>query len=265
MSLHYRASIQQNTGEDWRNTAVSVSTATPGMWSTIPALRALKIEPGSAINSYTKQMAQRHPLPVQARMQRLATSLPSLGQNSNTQPLFAQASAFGVNNNIGPGAAGQAPIFASDSAPNPSASLFGAARQAQSSTNTNVLGNAMAPHAPPLPAAAPQAPQSIGIETDTNDDWTSVVSFQVPGSDPVDTSSDKDVQWTETKAVVSESAVSSSFHIEGDCTIPSEPDAHKVAIALLTFEAKVNYVSVPRSAPVAFLQVSVHPRCFSSE
>lgn len=43
VSLLYRATIQQNTGEDWRNTSISVSTETPRLNETIPALRALRI------------------------------------------------------------------------------------------------------------------------------------------------------------------------------------------------------------------------------
>lgn len=89
---------------------------------------------------------------------------------------------------------------------------------------------------------------------DGGDDWTSIETQIAADSELLDK---KELQWTETKAVVTESAVSSSFKIEGNCTIPSEPTAHKVAIALLTFDAKVMYVAVPRSAPVAFLQVIV--------
>lgn len=63
--------------------------------------------------------------------------------------------------------------------------------------------------------------------------------------------------WTETKALVTESAVPSVFHIEGRCSIPSGPIPHKVAIAFLNLDAKMNYVVVPRTAACAFLQVSI--------
>lgn len=63
--------------------------------------------------------------------------------------------------------------------------------------------------------------------------------------------------WTETKALVTESAVPSVFHIEGRCSIPSGPIPHKVAIAFLNLDAKMNYVVVPRTAAYAFLQVSI--------
>lgn len=45
VSLHYRAAIQQSTGEDWRDTSISVSSATPGQWQAIPPLRAIFIRP----------------------------------------------------------------------------------------------------------------------------------------------------------------------------------------------------------------------------
>lgn len=63
--------------------------------------------------------------------------------------------------------------------------------------------------------------------------------------------------WTETKALVSESAVPSVFHIEGRSSIPSGLIPHKVAIAFLNLDAKRHYVVVPRTAACAFLQVSI--------
>lgn len=63
--------------------------------------------------------------------------------------------------------------------------------------------------------------------------------------------------WTEMRALVTESAVPSVFHIEGHCSIPSEPIPHKVTIALLSLDAKMNHVVVPRTASCAHMQVSI--------
>lgn len=60
VSLHYRAAIQQNTGEHWRNTSISVSTETPGLNETIPALRALWITPAKTTTT-TNASARKGP------------------------------------------------------------------------------------------------------------------------------------------------------------------------------------------------------------
>jgi uncharacterized protein (TIGR02231 family) len=44
VSLHYRASISQSTGEDWSNVSLTLSTASPLLTSTIPALDAWTIQ-----------------------------------------------------------------------------------------------------------------------------------------------------------------------------------------------------------------------------
>jgi uncharacterized protein (TIGR02231 family) len=43
VSLHYRASISQNTGEDWNNVELTLSTASPLLASTIPTLQYWRI------------------------------------------------------------------------------------------------------------------------------------------------------------------------------------------------------------------------------
>ena len=45
VTLHYRAAIVQNTGEDWTSANLSLSTASPGIFTQLPALRSLRIVP----------------------------------------------------------------------------------------------------------------------------------------------------------------------------------------------------------------------------
>ncbi|KAL5525761.1 hypothetical protein ACEPAG_7098 [Sanghuangporus baumii] len=202
--LHYRASIQQNTGEDWRDTAVTVSTAKPGSWSTIPALRAMRISPA----------------PREAATYR--------SKNTNS------------------GSFGNKPPPPSP----PARKMARATDRCRFAPSTVALfGSSGQPSAATAVAAASDIPQGTGESWATLGD-EDYVSDEVADEDSFGT-------WTETKAVVTESAVSSSFRIEGNCTIPSEPTAHKVAIAILAFAAKVNYITVPRSAPISFLQCEV--------
>lgn len=102
-----------------------------------------------------------------------------------------------------------------------------------------------------------ERPTNVGEES-----WTPVdgADNESTASQPVGVeepeNEKEESSWAENKTVVTESVVASSFRIEGACTIPSEKKTHKVAIAILSFDAKVHYVAVPRSTPSAFLQVS---------
>lgn len=239
VSFHYRASIMQNTGEDWRDTAISVSTASPGSWTNIPSLRSMKIAPTipSGANS---------------------TSHIPFGQAQNTNTNTTNAFGFG-NNTSGQMQQQQQSksgfgAFGSATQAVPTSMLFGGG--AQAAPSTGLFGSAQpAASAPSAFGAFGQSGSTFNPPTDTSDGWTTVEPVEKP--DPNAGASEKESAWAETKAVVTEGAFASAFRIEGNCTIPSEPTAHKVAIAILSFEAKVNYIAVPRSAPVAFLQVRV--------
>jgi hypothetical protein len=45
ISLHYRATIKQSTGEDWKDVALTLSTASLQLGSTIPKLSPQRIDP----------------------------------------------------------------------------------------------------------------------------------------------------------------------------------------------------------------------------
>ncbi|EIN10081.1 hypothetical protein PUNSTDRAFT_102081 [Punctularia strigosozonata HHB-11173 SS5] len=62
---------------------------------------------------------------------------------------------------------------------------------------------------------------------------------------------------TEPGTIVSESALSLSYAVEGKSSIPSDGESHQVSIASLTFEAKTSYVAVPRVEPVVYLSCAV--------
>jgi uncharacterized protein (TIGR02231 family) len=44
VSLHYRATVTQSTGEDWKDVALTLSTASPQLGSTVPKLYPLWLE-----------------------------------------------------------------------------------------------------------------------------------------------------------------------------------------------------------------------------
>jgi uncharacterized protein (TIGR02231 family) len=83
-----------------------------------------------------------------------------------------------------------------------------------------------------------------GGTIDRRDQWTVLQSF---------------FEQAEARAV--EGVVSTSFVIESLATIPSNTDkstqAHKVTIAVIDLSADLQWVSVPKEAPSAFLQAKV--------
>ncbi|KAG8776576.1 hypothetical protein FRC16_004480, partial [Serendipita sp. 398] len=58
ITLHYRATIVQSTGEDWKEVELTLSTASPQLGSTIPTLSPLWLNPIVQQQYYTKSKRQ---------------------------------------------------------------------------------------------------------------------------------------------------------------------------------------------------------------
>ena len=58
-------------------------------------------------------------------------------------------------------------------------------------------------------------------------------------------------------SVVHESPLALTYHVEGASGVPSDGVPHQVSIAVLPFEANIQYVTVPKVRPVAYLQATV--------
>ncbi|KAF8315712.1 hypothetical protein DL93DRAFT_2166671 [Clavulina sp. PMI_390] len=59
------------------------------------------------------------------------------------------------------------------------------------------------------------------------------------------------------KIHVNDGTISSTFSIEGLSNIPSDGKSHKVSIANIDFSAELEWITVPRSLPSAFLQCRI--------
>jgi len=94
-------------------------------------------------------------------------------------------------------------------------------------------------------------------KSQTDDSWTTVDA--ISGGNAQESVGDgaNPGSWSSPATSVTESAVASSFRIDGLCSIPSDSSSHKATVAVLPFEADVHYVAVPRTTPVAFLQCAV--------
>ncbi|TDL25849.1 hypothetical protein BD410DRAFT_784883 [Rickenella mellea] len=241
VSLHYRALITQGTGEDWKDTTLTLSTAAPEWSFHLPTLAPIRIRPGlrhgggkaawNTANNTNRAAAfgvpQQQSLFGQAPQQQAFMQQPAFQQQ--VQQPAQSTSLFGA-------------------APRPQATGFGgfgSSAPAASSGGLFGVTNAY----PPVPAAAgwndgATEPPTVGAAAAVE-----------PAAEPEQEETPGPL--SESGTVVTEGAVASSYRIEGVCSIPSDDETHKVAIAILPFEAKVHYVAAPRIRPVVFLQCEV--------
>jgi uncharacterized protein (TIGR02231 family) len=114
-----------------------------------------------------------------------------------------------------------------------------------------------APQAPPPPGALPisrarASQSSASAVVAPADDWQDVETDEE--------ALEKEGLTTtlgEPTAVVHESPLALTYHVEGASGVPSDGVPHQVSVAVLPFEAKIMHVTVPKVRPVAYLQASV--------
>jgi len=108
-------------------------------------------------------------------------------------------------------------------------------------TQPSVFFGASAVSAPAL------APQEIEVNAnDLPEDEDDFEDLEGPGA------------IAEPTTVVSETPMAISFSVHGESTIPSDGVEHQASVAVLPFQAKVSYISIPRIDPRVFLQVNLH-------
>ncbi|KLO17389.1 hypothetical protein SCHPADRAFT_994383 [Schizopora paradoxa] len=255
VTLHYRAAIVQNTGEDWTSANLSLSTASPGIFTQLPTLRSLRIVPlhniGFKSNNIFPQQFSQQTQPVASGL---------FGQPAQQQQQ-QQASGFGAFGQR-PGGTSTGGLFGGASNSTNSTSLFGSTSGVTLPGITSLFGSTST--APTggfgsSPAPQPAATQGAqpGESNQGEDNWTTVDA--ISGGDAQETDGNEPTvgSWSSPTTSVTESAVASSFRIDDLCSIPSDNSSHKVTVAVLPFEANVHYVAVPRATPVAFLQCAV--------
>lgn len=222
VKLHYRARVTQETGEDWKNTSLTLNTVmSDTMVKFIPQLKQRKIRPkarglfGAPSNNLFGQPVnaaqQRAPAPSSGLFGASATPSPFGASSPQAYPQQQSANISGFGSaSFGQGFGG--------------GSLFGGSSQGVSQ--------------------APEFPKTTGARLqgeNTSDD----------GFEEVDNAS----LITENKTVVSETPVALSFSVQGESTIPSDGIEHQVSVAELTSAAKISYITIPRADARVYLQV----------
>ncbi|KAK7055911.1 hypothetical protein R3P38DRAFT_2849558 [Favolaschia claudopus] len=241
VALQYRARIMQSTGEDWTDTALTLSTvAASTIAKSIPWLNAIKIKPQSHVirpqggalfgqkgaplnnntNMFSNNVFGQHMQLQQQQMQQQQQQVTAFG--SVSQP---QASTFGA--------------FGSSSQPQaPQQSIFGASAQTQAPR----FGGTLFGVSPAQPVTTDAlAPGAEAPELDSEDFEDIAVPNAMAGP----------------TTIVTETPLAISYAVEGATTVPSDGTVHQVSIAVLPFEAKISHICTPRVDPRVYLQCHV--------
>jgi len=92
------------------------------------------------------------------------------------------------------------------------------------------------PEPQPAPGAADDGWQAVDANTAGDDEPTPIA---------------------EPTAVVHESPLALTYHIEGASRVPSDGVSHQLAVAVLPFAATLQHIAVPKAQPVAYLHATV--------
>jgi Domain of unknown function (DUF4139) len=249
--------VNQSTGEDWTEAILVLSTASPhSLGSHIPHLASMKITPRQWGGGFQNKQQNRNvaPNPFNPSAQNLfgfsqqqpqLPAVPFAIAAQQQQPQQAPANAFGTRQPatalFGPSNPPVGPFGQAASIPPTavaSTSLFGASTNpAPSAAPTSIFGSSAGPTANPPPAT---------------EDFAHVVQDE----EAAETLPEMEIPSAATK----ENSMAANFEVKGNANIRSDGSNHKVAIAVLNFDAKIQTVAVPRSVPGA----NLHVRCYFS-
>ncbi|KAF8071517.1 hypothetical protein FPV67DRAFT_1606272 [Lyophyllum atratum] len=270
VTLHYRARITQFTGEDWTNTALTLSTiSSDTVAKKIPQLVGVKLQPRPAFgvgvkgNTGMAGVASRGGGVFGGQGKEVSRQLEMMmkgGGNSafgGGQAFAAGSSVFGTQaqaqsqqhqqqQTFGGGGG----LFGSQQQQQPQqqsqtfgsgGGLFGSQQQPQTFGGAGLFGSQPQPHPPTSVFGSAPAPAPA---SDQDQDAFEEITAPPPHPHEPTTS-------------VTETPVAISFSITGASSVPSDGVEHQVSVAVLPFEAVVGYVAIPRVEPRVYLRCVV--------
>ncbi|KAJ7149928.1 hypothetical protein C8R46DRAFT_1008752 [Mycena filopes] len=272
VSLHYRARITQSTGEDWTDTALTLSTvAASTVAKNIPWLSAIKIRPQT---HGLKGMSTYKPASIfQQHMARNNNNAPVFGQSAFGQPPPAPvASGFGAFGGGGGGLFG-AQAAATNSTfgsaqPRQQQSLFGQPQQQQQQLSLFASAPVQQQQQPAFGTAPVQQQQQASSLFGAMQPQQQQQQQQQPLFDQADSVTvddlaedfeDIDIPGAQAgpTTIVTETPLAISYSVEGTTTVPSDGTVHQVTVAVLPFDAKISHICTPRVDPRVYLQCHV--------
>lgn len=225
--IEYNAAVQQTTGEDWNEVAMTLSTASPSLVATAPELTALRIslapldesalaEANARVSDYFAKKRE-----LQSQLERFES------ERSNTASLGLSL--------------GQAPNMPAPSAP----TVAGTAAQpdARGGMMGGIGGMGMGGMPAPATDAFQQAMPDLPKENAQAEKLLNSVAGQIQILDLKATKSAS--KQDEKAAVVEDSGVSVTYTLDSPISLPSRSDQQFVQIAAMPMEAEFQKVAVP--------------------
>lgn len=259
--MHVDQSLIWIIGEDWTNTALTLSTvASDTFVKSVPVLRVSRIyqtsarkglfgngnnvggpfgnnHPGQSV--FGQPQLPQNPFP-QFQQQQQQQQQQQTFQQQQTNPVAQGFGAFGNVSAPLPPAPPAGSLFGSAAPGGPTTSSFGLFGAAPATTTGGtsgfggggLFGSTTAAASAPAPATTTQEDVEETFE-------------EIPGPSA----------FSEPTTVVTETPLSVSYAVEGEATIPSDGVAHQVSVAMLSFDSKVTHVCCPKIDARVYLQV----------
>ncbi|KAG8805852.1 hypothetical protein FRC19_007627, partial [Serendipita sp. 401] len=233
LALHYRASVKQSTGEDWSDATLNLSTASPDSVGTkIPVLKGVKI-------------IQKHYGAFTAKRGDGGGGLFG-GANQSTVPSTNLFGGFSQQQQ-------QPPPPPPRQWQQQQQQYQQQQYQPQPDTQTSLLGTVSRNRIPEPPI--PHQGATFGATAT----WEAQpVGFGASDDPIINEEEEEDAELpliAIPSAVASKNSMAANFQVQGRANIRSDGSTHKVAIATLSLQAKVEQVVVPRSMNGAYLHV----------
>ncbi|KAI0323511.1 hypothetical protein GY45DRAFT_1332485, partial [Cubamyces sp. BRFM 1775] len=248
VSMRYCATITQCTGEDWNDMTLTLSTASSQAHRqlSVPSLKPLRVAVPNRFNGGTTFGSGG------------ATAQPIVVQPPPPPVQASAIGAFGAPRAAGGGFFGQAA-----QAPAPSVSLFGQSSGNTAATTTfGAFGQQPQQEAPVL---AERQQQMMRIMQQQQMQQAAPTTFAQAGPDVRDREHDREqvrerdvepIQWAPA-ATPDRSSLSVTYRVEGSVSLPSDGREHKLTIASLGFDTKLQYMCVPRQSPTVYIVSTV--------
>ncbi|KAI0327019.1 hypothetical protein GY45DRAFT_1437237 [Cubamyces sp. BRFM 1775] len=231
VSMRYCATIVQCTGEDWNDMTLTLSTASSQAHRqlSVPSLKLLRVAVPNRFNGGTTfSSGSTNPQPI-------VIQPPTQSVQASTTGLFGTGGGF---------------LAAAASAPAPTRSLFG-----QSNTNPVASGFGAFGRQSQQAQPAMQQPQYMQqmqriYQTQQMQQQAAPPEATQAGSEPLDRERERTQvrerdaepsQWPPT-ATPDRSSLSVTYRVEGSVSLPSHGKEHKLTIASLSFDTKLQYI-----------------------
>ncbi|KAF8602832.1 hypothetical protein BDV93DRAFT_523690 [Ceratobasidium sp. AG-I] len=290
VTLHYRASVVQTTGENWDDVNLTLSTAPILVGNTLPVpVRSVVRELGSNqglfsfgapnVNAGAVQQRQQQPQQQQQQQQQgvfgqaatnniASSSLFGQAQQAvqpnPQQGAFTDAFGFGSASSAQP-----ASLFGSAASTTASSGLFGATAPPTTSGGfdntdagarpTGLFGAAISTTAPATTTGGLFGGGGGLFGQAVTEPHRHQLDDHVPEpQSPVIVASDPELQALEHAGTEAQERVfANTYRVDTPVTVQSDGTPHRVTIMTVQLAAKTEYVAVPKTMPTVFLQCRI--------